>query len=493
MDFLDPKRKKAHHRRVLIGYLLMAVALAMATWLLLNSSFGYWVDPKTGDVVQNGTVFVDSEPGGSTVELDGVVQGNKTATRLALPGGRQYTIKLSQDGYEDWTRTFSLEGGSIERLTYPLLIPKKLTTSDLQLYAAAPALSSQSPDRHWLLAQQPGPALSFDVFDLTAPSASPATTTVPNNVLTEPAKASVITIIEWADDNHHVLIKRAYDNKQEFIVIDTENANAAVNLNVALGVTPSEVRLRDKKSDQFYLYSAEGGVLRSGDSKSRTISGPILSNVLAFKTYADNLILYATKEGADEGKVNYRIRENDKGTYLLTSIPSNTSYLMDIAEYDGTPFYVIGNEAANAAFVYRDPLPALKGQRTTPVQVMSVMRINAPRFISFSSSSQFIAVQSSEDITVLDLEGDRQFTLNLKHPAATATKIAWMDGHRFIFTDNNLSYMVDFDGSNVRPLVPSLLGGGPYFSPDYKTVFSFAPSSSVSGRFAFTQTSLVKK
>ncbi len=120
MDFLDPKRKKAHHTRLLIGYLLMAVAVAMATWLLLNSSFGYWVDPKTGDVIQNGTVFLDSRPGGSTVFLDGAMQNNKTASRLTLPGSRTYNIRLEQDGYRPWSRTFSLDGRSIERLVYPL-------------------------------------------------------------------------------------------------------------------------------------------------------------------------------------------------------------------------------------------------------------------------------------------------------------------------------------------------------------------------------------
>jgi hypothetical protein len=65
MDFLDPKRKKSHHKRLFIGYLLMAVAVAMGTLILLFSAFGYGVDRKTGDVIQNGTVFVDSQPGGS--------------------------------------------------------------------------------------------------------------------------------------------------------------------------------------------------------------------------------------------------------------------------------------------------------------------------------------------------------------------------------------------------------------------------------------------
>lgn len=493
VDFLDPKRKKAHHNRILIGYLLMAVAVAMATWLLLNSSFGYWVDPKTGDVIQNGTVFLDSRPSGSTVLLDGVPQNSKTASRLTLPGSRTYNVRLEQDGYRPWSRTFSLDGRSIERLVYPLLIPIKLTASEVQLYAASPGLTSQSHDYRRLLVQQPGQTYTFDLYDLNNPANAPAVITIPQTILSEPTKASTLAVVEWAGDNHHVLFNRSYDGNHEYIMFDTEIPANSLNINSGLGVTPSTISLRDKKYDQLYIYEANGGVLRSADTKSKTISGPILNDVISYDSFGPELILYSTRTAAQPGKTNFRIRENDKSSYLLKSIPDASLYQLAINEFDGTLYCVIGGDTSDGEFIFRNPLPALKGQTITPLLVSSVLRLKAPQFVSFSDNGAFISAQSGKDIVVFDIEGDRQFKLSLKHPVLNSDNIKWMDGYRFSFIDSGTSYVIDFDGSNEQKLMPASIASGPYFSPDFKAVFSFAPSVSVPGRFAFTQTSLIKK
>ncbi len=493
MDFLDPKRKRAHRKRLLIGYLLMAVAVAMGTLILLFSAYGFDINRKTGVVIQNGTVFVDSQPGGSTVTLNGQVQRNKTATRLVLPGSQQYTIKLTQDGYRDWNRIFSLEGGKIERLVYPLLLPTKLTTTESQLYATLPGISTQSPDRRWLLVQQPGQTYVFDLFDLDNPSATATTLTIPATILTDSTKPATLRALEWANDNRHLLVERSFNDTREFLMIDTTTVTASVNINTTLTIAPTSITLRDKKADMLYVYDTTGGLIRLGDLKNRTVSGAVLSNVLAYKSYGTDILLYATQDGAAAGKTNIRIRENDKATYLLKAIPKAETYLLDTAEFDGTPYYIVGSQADDAAFVYRDPLPTLKGQSRNPLLVSAVLRVASPKFVSFSNSTQFITAQSGNKLIVYDVEADRQFRINLTHEIPETSKVAWMDGFRFAFVDKEKSYMIDFDGSNEQPIVPALVAGGPYFAPDFRTVFSLAPSLVVNGRFALTQTSLQKK
>lgn len=493
MDFLDPKRKKSHSRRLLVGYLLVAVAISMATWLLLNSSLGYWVDPKTGSVIQNGTVFLDSQPGNSTITLNGKVQGNQTAARLVLPGSKQYTVKLSQDGYRDWNRTFSLEGGSIERLVYPLMLPQTLITTEAQLYATAPLMSSQSHDRRWLLVLQPGQSSVFDLYDLNSPSSAPETLTIPNNVMTEPTKTTSFVVTDWANDNRHVLMERSFTGGREYIMLDIESVANTLNINTSLTVVPTSVSLRDKKADQLYIYDAAAGTIRQGDLKNRTVSGALLNNVLAYESFGSDLILYATRQGAASGKLSYRVRENDKASYLLKSVPDTSAYLLDIAEFDSTSYFVVGSQSEDVVFVYRDPLPALKGQSKVPLLVSAVLRLTDPRFVSFSANGQFVSAQSGNKLVVYDIQGDRQYGLNLNHTIDKNIEIEWMDGFRFVYTDKEQSYITDFDGSNDQPVVPSISSAVPYFSPNSKTVFAIAPSLKAVGRSALTQTSLEKK
>ena len=494
MDFLDPKRKKSHNRRLLIGYLLVAVALALATWiLLLNGKFGYWIDPKTRTIIQNGTVFVDSNPGGANIALNTVAQSNRTASRLVLPGGQQYTIKLTLDGYRDWTRVFALEGGKIERLTYPILIPKQLVTTEPQLYSAEPGVTSQSLDKRWLLVQQPGQTYVFDLYDLNNPSSAPVPLTIPSNILTDGTKASSINVVEWASDNRHVLMERTADGIHEFLMIDTSTIASSININTVLTINPTRINLRDRKYDQLYVYDGTGGLLRLGDTKNRTVSGAILNNVIDYTTYGSDIVMYATTSTKEPNEVDIRIRENDKSSYLLKTIAPAEQYLLKVSEFESTPYYVVGSEKDKAALVYRDPLLALKGQSQTPLTVASVLRLDNINFVSFSPNFRFIAAQSKNKFIVYDIEGDRQYKLDLPHDIAASTKLLWVDGFHLGLTAKDSSYIVDFDGSNEQALAPSTLTGGPYFSADFKNLFTVAPSKSVSGRYSLTQTSLIKK
>src|SRR5690606_24256912 len=139
MDFLNPKKKRAHRIRLFIGYGLMAVAIGIATTILVFEAYGFDLDRKTGTVIQNGLLFIDAHPESADIRLNGESKG-QTDARLVIPDG-QYTVELNRDGYRGWKRTFRLEGSSIERLVYPFLFPEKLDTEDIQLYSATPAFS----------------------------------------------------------------------------------------------------------------------------------------------------------------------------------------------------------------------------------------------------------------------------------------------------------------------------------------------------------------
>jgi len=491
MDFLDPKRKKAHRRRLLIGYILIAVAVAMGTLILLFSAYGYDIDRKTGEVIQNGIVFVDSKPGGATVYINGQQNGS-TATRLVLPSGT-YTVRLDEDGYRTWTRTLQLAGGSIERLVYPLLVPTVLKPVDVQLYATAPGMATTSPDRHWLLAQQPGQTTVFDSYDLTKPTTPPVPLQIPDTIMTEPDKTVALTMVDWSNDNKHVLFDRTYaDNKHEFIMFNRDEPSTSLNLNAVFGVPITSLQLRNKKPDQFYLYSADGGVLRSADSKARTVSGPLASGVLSFKSYNDNMLFYVTTTGAPSGKVRAQIMENDK-VYSLRDLPTGGSYLLDFAEYTGHWYYAIGATNEDNVFVYRDPLDALKNPSKPVPSIAAILRLAAPKSVAFSANTRFIGVQSGNKFVTYDAESDGQYKFTVAQPVEGANIAKWMDGYRYSYVHGGEAYIVDFDGSNPQDMgkVSGPLDG-PFFDRDYTNMFTVSPSVTVPSRAALVETSLIK-
>src|ERR1035437_5316433 len=101
MDFLDPRKKRQFHIRLILGYVLVGIAIALATVILVYGAYGYSINTKTGTVVQNGLLFVDSKPGGANIYLNGASRNATTAARLVLATGN-YSLKLTRTGYHDW-------------------------------------------------------------------------------------------------------------------------------------------------------------------------------------------------------------------------------------------------------------------------------------------------------------------------------------------------------------------------------------------------------
>jgi len=487
MDFLDPKRKRAHRRRLFVGYVLMAIAISMGTLILLFTAYGYDVDRKTGEVIRNGTFYMASKPSGAKIDVDGKRQSSDTSTRLDLPGGKQYNLVLSKDGYKKWIRLVALESGTIEHVIYPILIPETIKQTELQLYASAPALASQSKDFKKLLVQQPGQQSVFDLYDLQNPTSSSKVLAIPNSAITSPNMNGTMEVVEWSSDSKHVMLKRTYDNKVDYILLDTEDAAKSKNVNATFSVTPTKVQMIDGKTDSLYIQQADGS-LRRAVLDGSVLSEPVLSGVITFDSIGKDIILYATPSSAPENSVSFRIRTNDELTYLLKTVPVSTSYTAAIEEYDNTPYFVVGGNAVDAVFVYRNPIDAVKGQKNTPVLVNAVMRGKNVSSVAFAPKAhRYISAQSEQGMVVYDIENDRQFTFK---PVAGA-QLSWMSEYQFSYNDQNSLFMIDFDGSNAQKLADVNSGMIGYLAPNFERAFSLSPSPTVSGRSTLLQSDLI--
>lgn len=486
MDFLDPRRRRNHRRRLMIGYVLMSILVGLGTMLILYLAYGWDIDRKTGTLIQNGIVFVDTKPRGAKIFLNDKEQSSATDTRLVLPAG-VHTIRLEREGYRHWERTFSLEGGEIERLVYPYLLPNQFVTTDVRQYDVTPDLVMQSPDRRWVLVQRPGLTYQFDVIDLEDTRRTPTSIIVPPAILTEPSAEASLSMVEWSNDNRHVLIRRVYGTANEYLMLDRENPAESININNTLGITPARISLRDKRPDQFYYLDAVPGTLRIANTRDRTISAPLVGAVLEYKSYAEDIVLYATQEGASEGKIDFRILEGNQ-SYVLKSLSQADRYILEVSRYNSEWYYVVGSAADNLAYVYENPLPSLKNQTKTPLIVAAIMRLDNPRFVSFSAFGQFIVLQSGNKFLTLDLEDRNQYRTDLRHDISPKQQLKWMDAYRLIYTVNSQSYIIDFDGSNEETLVTSQQPAGPFFDPGYDNVLTFEAAKSAPGKQALTKT-----
>lgn len=488
MDYLDPKKQFRHKIILIVGYVLTGIAIVIGTLVLLYQAYGFGLG-KNGTVIQNGLFFFSSQPHPASIYVDGKLKSVKTNTRLSLPAG-VYSIDLKRDGYRDWHRVITLDGGSVEHFDYPLLVPDKLISSRIADYVAPPGLVTQSPDHRWLLVQKPGTITGFDVYDLKNPDKSPLALTLPGGLLSKSAKTESWQFGEWAGDNRHVLLRHIYDGKSEFIMLDRTDPAKAVNLTTKLSLNATDLTLNNKKYDQYYAYNAVSHQLYKASLKAPA-PAPFLEHVLSYRSYSDDTMLYTTSTDAPAGRVLVKLLTGGK-TLEVRTLPAGSNYLLDLTEYSGTMYAAIGAASDNKVYIYKDPIGQLEakpGHVPVPAQILHV---TAPNYLSFSDNAQFIMTESGTEFGVYDIENKEVYHYTTQQPLdAPQSHAGWMDGDRLTYITGGKMVIFDYDNANRQTLVSANSQYEPAFSPDYKFIYTLAPASSGPPRTALSQTSLL--
>lgn len=490
MDFLNPKKKLAHRNRLFIGYGLMAILIGLAATMLLFEARGYDVDRRTGEVIHNGLVFVDAHPESAEVYLNGERQGN-TDMRLVIPEG-DYELSLSRDGYRSWKRKFRLQGSHIERFVYPFLFPENLVPEAIRPYEATPRLVTQSPDRKWLVIQKSDNLAEFEINDLSTETVVARNITMPANLFTSATVTHRLEAVEWSTNNRQLLLKHHYGEEFEFVIIDTTSPEASLNLTRLFNTPFTDIALRDKRPDRFYLLNKANGRLQQADSSNGEVT-PLLSNVVAFKSHGSDVLMYITAGDAQEGRVSVKIREGSD-VYKLRELAIDSKYLIDLTQFKGSWYFAAGTAKDERVYVYKDALGTLKQPpaelANIPVPV-AVLRADKAEFLSFSSNARFIAAQSGDIVAVYDAETDRTYRYNSQLKLTQGQKLLWMDGHRLTVITNNKVMVMDYDGINKQELVAARNGFQPFFDRDYDRMFTISPTAAKPDGTSLTRTSML--
>jgi hypothetical protein len=487
MDFLDPKKTRRHSILLYTGYVFIGIAIIISTMVLLYQANGFGVNGK-GEVVQNGLVFFSSQPNPANIYLNGKKNDKQTNNRLSLPAGR-YDVRLTRDGYRDWQRSVSVQGGDVQHFDYPFLFPKDLVTKGLASYPEAPGITTQSRDRRWLFVQQSAVANKFDLYDLKNPTEAAIVLTLPATVIRATTGDQTWEAVQWADDNQHVLLRHTAGTVTEYILVDRTDTQKTVNLNQKFSVNPTELTLVDNKYDKYHLFDAAAGTLSSANLDTPT---PVqtLAGVIDYKAYGSKTVLYVTPTGANTGKNRVMVMVGDK-KYTIREVATGTTYLLDMAGYQGSLYIVVGATSENVVYIYRDAVGQL-GDESVMLPVASrAIKVDSPTYVSFSPTAQYVMTEGGSHFGVYDIFLKRAYVYT--HPLALdapQTHAQWMDGNRLTYVSGGKTAVFDYDRRNQQTLMPSNAGASPFFSSDYKYVYAFAPDTAGAAA-QLTQTALL--
>lgn len=107
------------NKRLLVS-LVIALLIAIGTFVAIKFANGYRPDVKTGTWRETGMLVADSTPKGAQVFIDGKLT-TATDDTLNLPP-RDYEVEIKKDGYSSWKKNLKIET-SLASQTSALLFP----------------------------------------------------------------------------------------------------------------------------------------------------------------------------------------------------------------------------------------------------------------------------------------------------------------------------------------------------------------------------------
>jgi hypothetical protein len=218
-----------------------------------------------------------------------------------------------------------------------------------------------------------------------------------------------------------------------------------------------------------------------------------LSGVVAYKTYASNLIVYVTYAGSAANQAAVMVLSNQTDKYLLQSLPRdpNNQYLLNMTQYNGTWYYVCAADSGNKVYIYRNPLSRGNPGNSRPITPQMSLSLTDPEFATFSTNARFIGLQSGKRFVVYDAEQNSIYRFTSPLNIVPEQPATWLDGQRFSVVTDSQARIFDFDGTNQQTLTASLANQSAYFDNSYHYVYTLVPQ--VNGKISFEYGQLVAK
>ncbi|MBP9738361.1 PEGA domain-containing protein [Candidatus Saccharibacteria bacterium] len=451
----------------ILAYSVTIVLSILTTIVLLYVALGYRFDSKSGNVVQNGLLLVDNKPEAAQIYINGTLEDSQSPGRFVLPVG-SYELSLELQGYRGWKKQLPIKAEGVEEVSYPVLIPKKLSPKT-QIDIARPESVSQSIDNKKLLYHVAGESVLRSIeLDPKQPKLSELT--LSSAFKREAGNVGSISFVEWSLNNKHTLIKQTLPSGSSSIIsLNIDKPEEAVNVtDLFATVSPTDVHYDGNKTDK--IYGIHQNTLLRYDLKNK-LTETVLKNVLSYQPYGDTLQAF-TRLSKDGLSVEAGIRSEKSVAVLERFADITVRPIIAYGEYDDRGYLAVTNMSSQTSRIYRDPLdtPILKKQ--LPFVILPSPDIQR---MVFSPNNQYVFMQSGQNFVTYDFENTRQSNFTISEPFSTVP-LRWINNSHISFqVADSQMYFVEFDGANKEALV-NTTDGRLFYSSDLRSAYRIISS-----------------
>ncbi|MFZ3009720.1 MAG: PEGA domain-containing protein [Candidatus Microsaccharimonas sp.] len=448
--FRRPNKKQLLIRRIIVSIITVLSVIVIVTGTILFI-LGYRLDSEKGQLEQGALLQFDSKPSGASVTIDSKAISARTATKQSVIAGLHSFI-VTKDGYEPWAKSLDVKAGTLTWLDYIRLVPKNLKAETVATYGSLYG-EKASPDFKMIIVQEKADVPTFQIVDIRSPDIKTAAISLPTTVYSDASTdgvAHTFSLQTWDEGGRYILLKHLYSDKNEWIVVDTQNIGSSVNITRLFSLGLADVKFSGTSGRILYGLASDG-IIRKLDVSAGTISRSLVTNVKSFDIFETNILSYV---GTNPANANQQVagvyREGDETAHVLRTVDSlTTSLLIDATRYFSDDYIAITEGLKVTMLKGRYPTSS-QDDATSLKQYAEFTAPSNVDAISFSSDGDFLVVQSGLNMISYEVEYKRETRTTIATSETQPHTMRWLDpAYLWATYDGHLSIR-EFDGSNVH-------------------------------------------
>lgn len=447
--FRRPSKKQLLIRRTIVTVLMIIAVLVTVTATVLFIS-GYRLDTDKGRLQKGALVQFESLPEGALISIDGKSTGKGTNDKQTIIAG-SHSFTMTKNGYLPWTKTLTINAGTLVWLDYIRLIPEKLNSQTIASYDSVYA-EKASPNFRTLIIQEKADSPTFQLADIRSQDVRFTTIALPANVYTAPAPGTQqsFTLGSWDGGGRHIIIQHKYGDSTEWIVLDTLDVASSVNVSRLMGISFKDLQFLGTSGNILYGLTSDD-VIRRLDLSSGTISRALVTDVKNFEIFETNVMSYVGIDPEDSTKQVAGIyREGDESSHILRRVDSiDTPVRIDVTRYFSDDFVAISE--GKDITILKGRYPSSSSEDNTSLQVYAELSAEGDATnLSFSPEGDYLLAQSGLSLVSYEIEYKRVTNNKIETSETAAHELQWLDdAYLWAVYDGHLS-MREFDGTNIH-------------------------------------------
>jgi len=464
--------KKNKRIRLIAVYTVMSISVILLATLMMMFLLGYRLDRDNGRIEQGGLLQFSSTPNGAAIEIDSNVLSSSSPTKATvLPGN--HMIAMWKDKYETWSKTVSINSGTLYWLDYARLVPKNRPSETVKSYSVI-SHTLYSPDRKQILVQQNANDSSYDLVDIRSENTSIRSLTLPDAIKSNLASAKmsgyVLKPVVWDNGSRFVLLRAEAGQSIEWIVLDTRNPEASQDITKTLSINLQQVAFSGTSGKIFYGLSS--GDLRKLDLDAGTISRAYVTQVDSFEMLNSSTLSYeAKKQEADQlYKVAGIYRDGDQSPHVIKQVAGDVSpFKIAIAQYASKDYLALLE--GKSLTLYRGSFPPFDSQTNDSLEEYASLSVgDSMNRVKFSPAGDYLAALSPTRVVSYNLEHKQMYDFNVASSVGDSLK--WLDDDYLYAVRDSKLFMQEFDGTNISNLMDASGTYGASLSSNQRYIYT---------------------